>query len=157
MTHLVAVRREGQKYDAAKSWGLQVVTVEWVHACVRANSWVPERNFLLPEIVGSDGNVEVDSQTTGALAHGDPLLAPPPPNNTMSVSVPTPVPVPVVVAPTQDSVVVQLQRPLLATVKGAVCDPAVFARDVFFFGGFSPRAVDILVPLMCAGVSQSVS
>ena len=33
-THLVVPVAEGAKYKAATGWGLHVVTVDWLHACV---------------------------------------------------------------------------------------------------------------------------
>jgi topoisomerase (DNA) II binding protein 1 len=47
-THLVAPAAEGAKYTAAVSWGIHVVTVEWLHACVAAGERVDEAGFAPP-------------------------------------------------------------------------------------------------------------
>ena len=47
-THLVVPTAEGTKYEAAKKWGLHVVTVEWLHACVKAGRRVSEVDFPPP-------------------------------------------------------------------------------------------------------------
>ena len=47
-THLIAPAAEGAKYTAAMSWGIHVVTVEWLHACVAAGERVDEAGFAPP-------------------------------------------------------------------------------------------------------------
>lgn len=47
-THLVVPVAEGAKFKAATGWGLQVVTVEWLHACVAAGRKVDEGEFAPP-------------------------------------------------------------------------------------------------------------
>lgn len=42
VTHLVVCRPEGRKYQAAKNWGVQTVSVEWVHDSI-------ERGLILDE------------------------------------------------------------------------------------------------------------
>lgn len=42
ITHLITFRTEGQKYKAAKNWGLQIVSIEWIRDCV-------ERGMILDE------------------------------------------------------------------------------------------------------------
>lgn len=33
-THLLCMVGDGEKYEAALRWGIEVVTADWVHACV---------------------------------------------------------------------------------------------------------------------------
>ena len=42
ITHLVACRPAGSKYNAAKSWGIRVVSIEWLHQSL-------ERGMILNE------------------------------------------------------------------------------------------------------------
>jgi len=42
ITHLISFRTEGAKYKAAKSWGLQIVSIEWLHHSL-------ERGMILDE------------------------------------------------------------------------------------------------------------
>lgn len=44
-THLVVPTADGAKYEAAKKWGLKVVTAEWLYACVKSGSHVDESTF----------------------------------------------------------------------------------------------------------------
>lgn len=69
-THLITPFASGEKYLAASKWGLQVVTVEWLEACIKngkhldesefrpkaqleQNSSGPEKTFK-PQVVGKD-------------------------------------------------------------------------------------------------------
>ena len=44
-THLIVPVADGAKYKAAMEWGLRVVTIDWLHACVAAGEKVDEAGF----------------------------------------------------------------------------------------------------------------
>lgn len=50
ITHLISFRTEGAKYKAAKSWGLQIVSIEWVRDSVERGMILDEKLYdpLLP-------------------------------------------------------------------------------------------------------------
>lgn len=77
-THLVVPTAEGTKYEAAKKWGLHVVTVEWLHACVKAGRRVSEVDFPPPRAPDDDAD--------------DAGAEPPPPPAPKSASKPAPPP-----------------------------------------------------------------
>lgn len=58
-THLVVPTADGAKYEAAKKWGLKVVTADWLYACVKSGSHVDESTFepgteLAPKVDASE-------------------------------------------------------------------------------------------------------
>ena len=53
ITHLVAGSAEGDKYAAAKLWGLTVVNPSWVADCVSQKRWIVEQPYMTIE--GSSG------------------------------------------------------------------------------------------------------
>ena len=85
-THLIVPTTEGAKYTAAMGWGLHVVTVEWLDACVAAGRRVEEERFAPiapprassspPQAIEDDDETEApggSGQTTdfGNGKHGD--------------------------------------------------------------------------------------
>jgi len=44
-THLLVPTANGAKFDAAKTWGLKIVTAEWLYACVKSGSHVDESGY----------------------------------------------------------------------------------------------------------------
>lgn len=46
-THLVCPLPSGNKYQAAKKWGVPVVSADWLVECARLTSRVPEDPFLV--------------------------------------------------------------------------------------------------------------
>lgn len=46
-THLVCPLPSGNKYQAAKKWGVPVVSADWLVECARVPSRVPEDPFLV--------------------------------------------------------------------------------------------------------------
>ena len=57
-THLIVPVAEGAKYTAAVGWGLHVVTVEWLKACVAAGKRVDESGFAPPPPVEDEDETE---------------------------------------------------------------------------------------------------
>ncbi|CAM8939523.1 unnamed protein product [Rhodiola kirilowii] len=49
VTHLVCKFTNGAKYEAACRWGIQTVTLEWIHECVQKNRVVPVDSFCPKE------------------------------------------------------------------------------------------------------------
>ena len=87
-THLIAPAAEGAKYTAAMSWGIHVVTVEWLHACVAAGERVDEAGFAPPppepedetEAPGGDGGsggAHADENPEDFLQTNKPLCSAP--------------------------------------------------------------------------------
>lgn len=71
-THLVVPVAEGKKYEAATNWGLRVVTVEWLHACVAAGRRVDEACFAPQPPRGKDEEMrQVDETSNGR--HVEPM------------------------------------------------------------------------------------
>lgn len=46
-THLVCPLPTGNKYQAAKKWGVPAVSADWLIECARVSSRVPEADFLV--------------------------------------------------------------------------------------------------------------
>ncbi|KAJ7299162.1 hypothetical protein O6H91_Y168400 [Diphasiastrum complanatum] len=53
VTHLLCKVRDGQKYQAALTWGINVVTAEWLYQCVAQNAMVSLSTFY-PKNVSAD-------------------------------------------------------------------------------------------------------
>src|SRR5271155_4247278 len=51
ITHLISLRTEGAKYKAAKSWGLRIVSVEWLRDSLERGMILDEKLYdpALPE------------------------------------------------------------------------------------------------------------
>ena len=46
-THLICPDADGSKYTAAMKWKLPVVSKDWLFACLRDETWVSEKKFLV--------------------------------------------------------------------------------------------------------------
>ena len=52
VSHLVAERPEGDKYAAAKSFGITVITYSWILACIEQKRWLVEQPYMLTTDAG---------------------------------------------------------------------------------------------------------
>ena len=48
-THLIAVRKDGRKYEYAKKWNMKIVTPKWFFDCIESKHFLPETNYTVPE------------------------------------------------------------------------------------------------------------
>ncbi|KZV27508.1 DNA topoisomerase 2-binding protein 1-A [Dorcoceras hygrometricum] len=53
-THLICKYADGDKYEAACRWGIQVVTAEWIYGCVLQNKFVDPKTFYPKEPTSLD-------------------------------------------------------------------------------------------------------
>ena len=65
-THLLAVAKEGDKYEAAREMGIPVLHPAWVQRCEEAGVCVPDAAYGLGAVEG-DGGAESDAEWESAL------------------------------------------------------------------------------------------
>ncbi|KAG8363675.1 hypothetical protein BUALT_Bualt19G0047100 [Buddleja alternifolia] len=53
-THLLCKFADGDKYDAACRWGIQIVTAEWIYECAMQNKVVDLKRFSPREVTSQD-------------------------------------------------------------------------------------------------------
>ncbi len=49
VTHLVALSPEGNKYKAAKSWRINVISPKWIDECIAQDRWLPEQPHMITD------------------------------------------------------------------------------------------------------------
>ncbi|CAN4080650.1 unnamed protein product [Withania somnifera] len=54
VTHLLCKFTDGPKYEAARKWGIQPVTCEWIYECIRQNKIVSADPFYPKEVTSED-------------------------------------------------------------------------------------------------------
>ncbi|XP_078433783.1 transcription coactivator isoform X2 [Wolffia australiana] len=62
VTHLICKFTSGPKYEAACTWGIQLVTAEWISECIKQNMRVPMDGFCPRAALDSDAGLCITSQ-----------------------------------------------------------------------------------------------
>ncbi|KAI0999518.1 hypothetical protein K3495_g8679 [Podosphaera aphanis] len=65
ITHLISFRTEGAKYKAAKSWGLKIISIEWLHQSLERGMMLEEKLF--------DPTLPIEERGQGAWDRTTPL------------------------------------------------------------------------------------
>ena len=121
-THLIASTPDGDKYFAAKEWGLPIVTMSWLHDCIDKNHWLKERNYQLRNKLQ-----RLSSSSSSLLLGQQPV--PETASNTVKIIIPT--------------------IPPRAQVNPEKCN--ILQNEVFFISGFSNDIKESIVQLVLAG------
>ncbi|KAL3696336.1 hypothetical protein R1sor_010412 [Riccia sorocarpa] len=71
-THLLCMVGDGEKYEAALRWGIEVVTAEWVHACVAQNNIVDLYPYRPKKLTAADreAGLAIATQCPNAAGSG---------------------------------------------------------------------------------------
>lgn len=120
-THLIASSPEGDKYFAAKDWGLPIVTMSWLHDCIDKNHWLKERSYQLKN------KLQRHSSSSSSL-----LLAQQPSetiSNTVKIIIPT-IPSRALISPDKYN---------------------ILQNEVFFISGFANDVKESIVQLILTG------
>ena len=64
VTHLVALAPEGNKYKAAKSWHINVISPKWIDDCIAQDRWLPEQPHMITD------SMKYNAQTGQVQQHG---------------------------------------------------------------------------------------
>lgn len=139
-THLVAMRPEGEKFLAARSWGVTIVEKEWVFDCVEKGECLDEREYLVASAKKASSprrkakSSSSSSSSSASAAAAEQPVAPPPNQPTRPPPAPAfnweDVPTESLVAPSRR---------------------ALLQHDIFYLSGFRPEQRDRLVGLIVAG------
>ena len=70
-SHLICPEPAGQKYQAALKWSLPVVNKDWLLACLRDQTWVSERPFLVGECKAFNEDKPLPSEQVEAASTED--------------------------------------------------------------------------------------
>ena len=141
VTHLVATKAEGDKHAAAVQWKLSIVTPDWVSECASQGVWLPEDGFSLDKAISKQYEDQLAPDEM-AVEQSVKVSSSEQANEKNSFAARR-----LEMYAQYEDTLSKFKITSLSTLGES--RQRALENEVFFFCGFSPTSMDVLVSILC--------